>query len=276
MHGYTVELLYRQPPTLDATRLFAVLQSNEERVEQISRVRQAKALVFAYPDLSIASADSRRQAPHTLFSVSTEPLPFQRVRPALQQIWDWPDANTIVPLHQAVVTITDFQTQSLEYKRRLALIHAAVLAVLEQASPLAMHWQPSACLVSPETYLSVRAQTGDLVFPAIHVRHFKVENPFAQETVSDTLGMAPFGLLDFQCYHTGLSREAVTAVLQRSAYDHFAHGVPLPDGATVEGVNAGQRWTCRRELALVGPVRDAITLDPGPDHMGKHARNKSV
>jgi hypothetical protein len=272
VHGYTVELLYRHPPTLDATRLFASLQSDEDCVEQIPHARQSGALVFTYPGLAKASVDSQRLAPRTLLSRSNEPLAFQRVRSALQQTWDWPDANTIVPRHQAVVTITDFQTQNLEYKRRLALIHAAVSAVLAQTVPLAIHWQPSECLVSPETYLSVRAQTGDLVFPAIHVRHFKVENPLAQETVSDTLGMAPFGLPDFQCYHTGLSREAVTAVLQRCAYDLFAHGVVLPDGATVEGVRAEQRWACHHELALVGPVRDAITLNPGPAHVGKYAR----
>jgi hypothetical protein len=40
----------------------------------------------------------------------------------------------------------------------------------------------------------------------------------------------------------------------------------IEDGHTVDGVQPGQKWLCRHELAVVGPEREVVDMNPGPPY----------
>lgn len=201
--------------------------------------------------------------PRLVVSLQHEPLPYETLRPALQQAWDWPDANVVVAAHQGVIRIADFHADELEPRTRLALMHDAVEAMVDVAPCVALHWRASQCVTSPHQYLAARTHEQDAIFPAVHVRHFDELESLGKETLSDTLGLAALGLPDLQCHYAGLDRADVAQLLQRIARVLFAQGNVLADGDTVAGLPSGELWQCRRGLAHVGPVRDVIRLTPG-------------
>jgi hypothetical protein len=263
---YAVELLYHRSLDFDRRRWLAQLQAQGREVEEVGAGRKPGTFVVAYPTLTWADLDGRRQTPLTLFAFTTEPLPYEQLRPALQQTWDWLEAKATVAAHQAVVRIADFHAAGLDVRTRLALMHGAVSAVLASTPCEAIHWQASQYLVPPNRYLAARQQGDDPIFPAIHVRHFAIYDPLADEHVSDTLGLATFNLPDVQCHYSGLERTEVASILRRVAYVLFAQGDVLADGDLVAGMATDHPWRCHRRLALTPPVRDVIDLDPGPPH----------
>ena len=47
------------------------------------------------------------------------------------------------------------------------------------------------------------------------------------------------------------------------AYYLFERGDVIKDGETVPGVLDRDRWRCQHEMAMVGPERVVLDLDPG-------------
>jgi hypothetical protein len=272
---YAVELLYQHVPDFDSGRWLAHLQAQDREVEEVGAGRKPGTFVVAYPTLTWTGQYGRPQTPLTLFALSAEPLPYEQLRPALQQTWDWPEAKATVAAHQAVVRVADFHADGLDARTRLSLIHTGVSALLASTSCQAIHWQASQHLVLPDRYLAARQQGDDPIFPAIHVRHFAIHDPLADEHVSDTLGLATFNLPDVQCHYSGLERTEVANILRRVAYVLFAQGDVLADGDRIAAIAVEHPWRCRRGLSLTPPVRDVIDLDPGPLHAaGKRRENE--
>lgn len=263
MSVYTIDLLYEMPPSFEPEQWLAQLQARGQAIEVIGPGRQAGTFALAYPHLAFSDHTSVWRRPLLLLALMEAPLPYETLRPALQQSWDWPQAKEIVAQHRATIRLSDFQAEQLDPRTRLALMHAAVESLLALEPCLALHWQASQHCVAPESYLAARQLASDLIFPAIHVRHFAILDPLAAETVTDTLGLAAFGLPDIQCHYRGLDQAAVATVLRQIAQVLFAHGDVLYNGDEVAGVRAGQNWRCRRSLALTPPVREVIDLDPG-------------
>jgi hypothetical protein len=260
---YSVELLYNQLPSLAGEALRQELEQLGHTVDKIRPGRAPGSFVFSFPAPLLDVAHQAAQSPLMVIVVRDEPLPYDELRPALQQAAEWPQANTVVAPHTAVVQISDFHAEGLDARTRLAFMHDVVSALLALAPPIAIHWQPSQRLIPPDRYRAERRGGHDPIFPAVHLRHFTVEDPLVDETVTDTLGLTALGLPDLQCHYTGLTRETVATVLQRVAYVLFAQGNVLGEGDTVAGLTPEQPWRCRRQLSLIPPVREIIDLDPG-------------
>jgi hypothetical protein len=260
---YSVELLYNQTPTLLGDALRDELGQLGYTIEQLRPGRAPGSFAFSFPAQLLAAAHQPAQPPLIVIAVRDEPLSYDELRPALQQAAEWPQASAVVAPHTAVVRISDFHAEGFDARTRLAFMHDVVGAVLALAPPVAIHWQPSQRLIPPDRYRAERKNGHDPIFPAVHLRHFSVQDPLVEETVTDTLGLAALGLPDLQCHSTGLERESVAAVLQRVAYVLFAQGNVLGEGDTVAGLTPDQPWRCRRRLALIPPVRETIDLDPG-------------
>jgi hypothetical protein len=256
MAGYRIDLLYAQPPLIDAARLVTHLQAQGIAAADPEAGRRAGALSVRYPGLP---GPQPGRAPRTLIARQEEPLPFDRLRPALQQTRDWPAVAGVLATHHGALVLTDFLTEALAYQQRLALMQGLLAAVIDQAPPLAIHWQPSGRIVPPAAYLAAQ-RAGDRLFPAVHVRHFAVAEPTVQEMVSDTLGLAAFGLPDLQCHYRGQPAAQVEQVFMRTAAALFERGDFLATADTVAGFDPNQPWPCQRGLALIGPVREAITV----------------
>jgi hypothetical protein len=228
--------------------------------------RRVGAWLFAFPGYAFVDGAGKSQTPQLLVAPSPTALPYAELRPALQQSRDWPEALPLLPQHHATLLIADFLAQWPSHLQRLGLFHKVVMAVLDQVSALALHWQPSQRLVDPAVYIAKQRQGHDPIFPAIHLRHFQIEDPTIKETVVDTCGLAALGLPDLQCHFTELDADAVGRVLYQTARVIFAQGDVLQTGDTLRGLTAEQHWRCQRGMALVGPAREVIDVQPEPPY----------
>lgn len=262
MSAYTIDLLYAQLPTLDGEQLLRQLREACGQVDMRIPPRHAGALLFTFPGQPFVDRPGQTQIPQLLVAPRAAPLAYEQLRPAQQQSRDWPALASILPQHSATILVSDFLVNQTEYQHRLQRFHQVVRAVLSLAPALAIHWQPSQCLVPTEHYLT----SYDPLFPLIHTRHFQVEDPTLDEMVVDTCGLAALGLPDLQCHFRGLDPEAVGQALYQTARILFAQGDLLRTGDTIQGIPADQRWLCQRSLALIGPVREVIDIQPKPPY----------
>ncbi len=180
---------------------------------------------------------------------------------SLTQTWDWQEAEQVLSNVKAVVTITFSFTESHNRKDRLELVHNFVLKATNLYSPVAIHWLPSQRIVSPSRYKEDLSQGGQLFSSAVNVRMFKVEN--SDERVMDTLGLTAFGLSDIQCNFTGLDPKRVGVYLYELADYVFQRGDIFQEGDTIDGLQAGEKWTIRKEQSYVNPSRRVIDILPG-------------
>jgi hypothetical protein len=270
MSAYAVNLLCTEAPTVDAERLLKQLRAQGSQAEMRAAPRRAGAWLFTFPDYAFIDGAGKLQPPQILVAPNSTALPYEELRPALQQIRDWPAARQIFPAHQATLLISDFLPRWQNHIQRLELFHKVMTAVLDQVACLALYWQPSQRLVDPAVYLAKQQQGSDPVFPAIHLRHFPIEDPLLNETVVDTCGLAALGLPDLQCHFAGLDPDAVGQVLYQTARVIFAQGDLLQTGDTIRGVTPEQRWRCQRGMALVGPAREVIAVQPEAPYAPQH------
>ena len=85
----------------------------------------------------------------------------------------------------------------------------------------------------------------------------------AEALVMDTLGLHSFGLLDVQCHFRGKDPAEIGALLYSTAGYIFDAGDVIADGNTISGLEWDERYTCRREPALLQPDRLVIDVDLG-------------
>jgi len=215
--AYGVELLVDQVPNIDKAKLLASLRKHE-KVDAMDE--DADFLGFEYPEHEVQYED-RAVAAQLLVSVAERPLDVERVRPAVEQSWDWPSAKEAVARCRATILVADFFSSGLEYQTRLRLFHNSLLAVLEQVDCIGIHWQPSQRIVNPQAYIQSKQNNEDEIFPAVNVRMFRVESGEPGETLMDTLGLAALGLPDIQCHFFALDAQEVARVLFNTAYYLF-------------------------------------------------------
>lgn len=268
MTSYAVDLLYDHSPILAKDQLLHHLGPVSPYAVTVRAGRKPGSLRFQFSAYARNGASEAinfaANAPQVLMAVTDEPLAYDKLRPAIQQTWDWPEAAAIVAEHKATVLITDFHAEQLRYQARLELIHHCVAAVLGLAPCLALHWQASQHLFPPDRYLAERQANPDPLLAALHVRHFAGQDPLVPETVSDTLGLAALGQPDVECHYTGIDQAAMTPILQRIAHNIFAAGGPQSLDQTLQGLTEQPTWRWRTRLALTPPVREVVALDPGP------------
>jgi hypothetical protein len=125
-------------------------------------------------------------------------------------------------------------------------------------------WSPTQQMLSPADVRHRYAEPQELANPIygfLNVRFFRISNS-AGDMVVDTLGLSALGLTDFQIHYRQLDPDAVARLLYNLGAYALQKGDAIDDGHTVDGL--GGRWTCRREVSLVGPEREVLDIDPGP------------
>ena len=98
---------------------------------------------------------------------------------------------------------------------------------------------------------------------ALNVRLFNIQGA-PDDRVMDTLGLAALGLPDLQCHFRDLECNDVASLLRNLGLYLFEHGDIIEDGHTVSGIPATEKWRCQHEMALIGPERIVLDIDPGP------------
>lgn len=180
---------------------------------------------------------------------------------------DWPQAAAAAAQARAAIKLVD----ELPSEERLDAFVARVAAAASACSCVAVWWLPAQRLVDPRA-LAQAARDGDPLRVAVNVRLFHVEegrpNHDEDERVVDSVGLAALGLPDVQCHFFALDVAAVAALVEETARYLYAEGDVIGDGDTVPGVD-GERWACRREVALVDPPRDVVDLQPPAPHSAR-------
>jgi hypothetical protein len=145
------------------------------------------------------------------------------------------------------------------------MFHKVVQSVLELAPCSAIYWTTSERLVSPDLYQQNQA-SGDIIYPAVNVRLFRILERAPGECVMDTLGLSAFGLPDLQCHFSQLDPSQMAQILFNISYYIYDQGDVIQDGHTIQGLTPNQKWKCQHEMALVSPEREVVDINPGPPY----------
>ncbi len=279
---YRVWLLLNELPSGLAESVHGWLATFLQGVEAVASSDEGETASWSVRVPGFSERDG--QDARLVVRATEEPSRAPELREAIKQTWDWPDAVEACMAHTATLSVEDASPAPLPGRDRVALMHGAVRGLLrglvagggatgenpQQISPttladsplLALHWEPSRRILEPSHYEQV-VQAGDWLYGgAVNVRLYQIEGGLPQETVMDTLGLAPLGLPDLQVHFVGLDPNAVAEWLYGYAHYLFQHGDIIQDGHTVEGVNAGERWPVRHEPGLVEPERTVLNAHP--------------
>ena len=139
---------------------------------------------------------------------------------------------------------------------RVAALTRVVTELCRLTQPVAIYWAQSQRVSDPETVVV------DDLDGIVNVRFFTVAGD-DQAMVLDTLGLHVFGLPDLQCHFRGREPGEIAGLLYATALYVFDSGDVIADGNTISGLDANERYVCRREPSLLEPSRLVLDVDLG-------------
>lgn len=256
----SLKLLFTEKPVVDAQAILAALRRTYPRVEPPPG---EGPLLFFFPEVEVEFTNGRLPAQCTIMQPD-DSAPGVVIAPeALQQNWDWPEAAATAESCRYELPLLDLLSRPLAYPIRTELFMNFVVAVVQATRPQVVYAQTSQKLLQPAAL--VQQWTGPDKQPLaalVKVRLFNISNGQPGETVLDTLGLHALGLPDVQVHTIGFDPSAVAGLLWNYAYYLFQHGDIIDSGNTIAGLEPGSRWVCDREMALVGPERMVLNIQP--------------
>jgi len=260
---YIVELLFRQPYIVNKRVLFEAVKKRCPGAQPIDGKLDEGLPMFIHEDHLVEFKEGRLPA-QTVVLETTKPIDHARYEAALQQSWSFPKARQTVSGCTASLLITEVLSSRLEYRQRIALFQNFVAGALEAIPCDAIYWQPTEQIIDPKEF---RYYFDDPDHPrfalgALNVRLFNIQGT-PGERIMDTLGLAALGLPDLQCHFHDLECNDVAALLRSLGLYVFEHGDIIEDGHTVAGILDTEKWRCQHEMALIGPERIVLDIDPG-------------
>lgn len=265
-----VQLLYESPPTLDFARLTAKVEEYCGRTDPRSRpTADAKLAHYFMLDAEVQYKEGRLPTQLCLCRGDSPP-DVARLEKALQQTWDWDEARNVVASAKHMLLANDFVAAGLEPKLRNKQFRGFIRAIQEVAPCNALHWINTQLIVHPGRFVFQQAEIGaGPLYGSINVRFFNIQGTNG-DMLMDTLGLGVLGLPELQCHFRDLQPTDVGRVLYNVAYYVFQRGDVIKNGETVPGVLDNDNWRCQHEMALVGPERVVLDVDPG----GQYAAGK--
>lgn len=250
-------MLFEQPPRLDPDALLASLQDKFPGLARSPANRSDAAMVFSH-----APARDLPMPPAAMV-LGVSALP-EGLEAALQQTRGWPEARETVSRARCALPLFDGIATAPQPQVRVDVFCGLVLSVLEATQPCAIYWAPSQRVLSPSAFMSaLLAGDFDLFTRAVvNVRSFRTG---PDTTLMDTVGLAPFGLPDFECHYrfTDVDANTMALKLYNYAFEVFRTGDVFRTGHTVDGLVPGDLWPCRRDVARVAPSRTVVRIIAG-------------
>lgn len=247
--AYVVQLLLSAPFSLDADRLEAKFAAWEPCA--VLTDEEAPGVI------TLVHADGEGETTLSVVAGLAHP---EDVLLAVQQTWDWPQAEAAAARAKATLVVSDTSTR--ERGPRLARLQALVQLLLHVGDVEAVHWMPSQRLVEPAAFLESVNHGGSPGDAALNVRLVRVVDGRPDEMVMDTLGLAPFGLPDLQLHFVGLDPGEVARLLFAYAEFLFEKGDVIGDDSLIRGLQSWEEWPCFRTQALLAPHREVLDLRP--------------
>lgn len=266
--AFGLQLWAKKPFQLDFKKIAARLTQRIGRVDFIASEKAGdRGGFFVCHDYQAEFKEGF--LPVQILILSLDTFSVETYSDALMQSWGWPNAKLIAPELRAGYGIHDMLGRALPAKDRLNLINATLEAMLIDGQVDAIHWLASQQFIDPTTYLAnLKSQQHNPYYGAINVRLFNVKtDDQSASTLMDTVGLAPFGLPDIQCHFNGLEINAVANLLYGIAQYILEHGDVIQDSHTVQGLGPTEKWRCQHEVALIGPEREVLDINPGPRYV---------
>lgn len=205
--------------------------------------------------------------PTQLCLVKARPVSAQvreQIQDSLHQTWNWEAAGEVSAACRYIVVASDFMAGSLERAVRNRQFRGFLRAIQETIPADAIHCLNSQLVVNPVEFLRQQeGETGEQMMASINVRLFRIEGTNG-DCLMDTMGLAVLGLPDVQCHFRQLDCGQMAGKLYDIAIYLFEKGDVISDGETVAGLEPMQWWKCQHEMAMVGPERMVLDLNPGP------------
>ena len=258
--AYPIEFLFRSAPRIGLESLAKALSARLGPVRRAAETR-AGAVQFMPHDPVYARTGNEKPA---LELSGSEHSDHSRLQGALSQSFDVENGATRLEACRASVVMTAIAAPGTAERDHRVMIAAGLMAVLDCLEAELIFWPMSGQVLDPEKVrakLSEPVQRANPTYGFVNVRLFNVEDGGTH--IMDTLGLAALGLPDLQVHFRGLEKAEVADLLYSVAAYLMENGNVIDNGHTVPGLLPGESWTCTHAMALVGPDRLVLDIDPG-------------
>jgi hypothetical protein len=263
--SYWIELLFNQPPSLDAEALVGKLGSSFEIAVNIQDGKHGAVTIGNrdHPVSMEVHGTSQKVPALTNLVWSDARIDIKEYKAPLDQTWEWDGARRALGRCWYRMLIGDLTGSRLPYGVRFHIIKDVAMACADLTHPLVCHWKEAGCLVEPSVLAEHLAR-------ACNVRMFEVG--IAGDHLMDTLGLAAIGLPDIELHFRGLDPGAVAGFLHATAKYVFDHGDVINDGDTVPSPDPQVHWKTVHDVASVAPPRTVVKVIPDPRYIGSAPR----
>ena len=195
--------------------------------------------------------------------VATNPALFEDPL-VCSQFWTCPDKEGLISRCRYTLMASNFMSATLPLMEEYGIL-ADYADILLELFPdcIALYWPHSQKLMPRGAFENSQWRRKELHFldGGINVRFFRITG--TEDMLVDTLGLTAIGLPDLQCHFHTLDHNDVIWNINNPAAYLYEHGDIVEDGHTVEGLHPGEKWKCRREDSLVGPLRMVLDVHVG-------------
>lgn len=265
---YSIEFYMKENPIILETQLLENIKKYCGNVKIISN--QDGNLTFGFMDYIL---DYRNvSVPVTMMiSISDEEPESERLRRSLEQSWNYDKDKESIKSCKFKVLVTDLMAIGLGYTKRVELFQKALYAIVELIPCEGINFHIAEQVISREDYLENNPLSDeyDPLFGILNVRLFNIENE-KNEYIMDTLGLSAIGLCDLQCHFKNLNPSGISNILYSYGYYIFDNQNAVENMTTVEGISPNEKWKCNHEVALVGPERVVLDINPGKEFSSKN------
>ena len=182
----------------------------------------------------------------------------------VSQFWDCPQRQAFMPKCGYSILCSNLMAAGLPRMEQYGIIARYAQLILRLFPDcIGIYWPHSQKLMTRERMSQPGWNAEELYFldGGLNVRFFNISGTDG-EMLFDTMGLTPIGLPDLQCHCKGLEPNDVVLFLRNLAAYLYQQGDVIEDGNTVEGIDGG-KWKCRREDAMVKPLRMVLDINAG-------------
>lgn len=204
------------------------------------------------------------------FTISAGELDREAVRHAIEQSWQWRDAERAATGAPHVLEIVHHLDSPLAHESRIALMRRFVAVLLRHLTPQAVHLAETMQIADPSLlHEAFTEDPYDPLFGFMNIRFYKVEGHDEgrtaeyDETIMDTLGLHALGLTDLQVHFKHLDPSMVAKMLDDTAHYLLEKGAVIENGHSLRGFTDDQKFLCTLDGSILDPWRAVVDVDPG-------------
>jgi len=256
------QIFYPQEPTLDMSRFKDAVVRYCGSHDSASTFDSELGIAHLFMNEGVVEYEEGKSKSQLWLSRAKTLPEMTNFEAALGQTWSWAEARQSLEQCQCMLVATDLRAGPLDRHRRSILFLGFIRAILEAAPATAIHFMNAELLVDPNRFLQEQnGGVSEQMQSLINVRLFQIEGSEG-ECIMDTMGLSVLGLPDIQCHFQDLDCGTIANKIYSLGLYLFEVGDVIENGHTIPGLSEDEKWRCQHEMALVGPERVVLDLNP--------------